>query len=153
MSEGTVRFLRSNPCMALGSTSLRDVYMGYATHLVRAPAIATCLFFLLQPFYNSLYTHGSQYMSDRLFFTLFLWSIRVSVYWTVNIFFFCLRPFRLSPAFQIATQKAPDPIKSAHRQDSQGSVVEPALDGPARLLLCGCAVVAEGGAVNVIRRG
>merc|ERR1719245_1965511 len=89
----------------MSSESLFDVYIGYVIHLIRAPAIATTLFFILQPFYNAFYASCSQYVSDKMFMVLSLWSIHVISYWTMNTFFFICDEYGYLQQYKLPRKK------------------------------------------------
>eukprot|EP01083_Nonionella_stella_P023242 64287_1 len=73
---------QNSPTMAVG------VYVDYLKRLIRAPLIATCLFFLFHPAYNSLYEKYGPLMSAETMMSFLLWSSHMACYWGVNTFFF-----------------------------------------------------------------
>merc|ERR1712113_224881 len=107
----------------MGTKSLLDVYIGYITHLIRAPAIATALFFLLQPIYNASYHAGSQYMTDRFFVFLLLYLVHILTYWTINTFFFICDQYSYLQQYKLPRKNYQIPSKELILKTVKGAII------------------------------
>ena len=116
--------------MGMSSESLLNVYIGYIIHLIRAPIIASILFFILQPSYNSLYEYCSQFMSDRIFFTVLLWAVHVICYWAINTFFFICDEYQYLQQYKLPRKKYQIPSKTLIYKTVKSALIGQLLTDP-----------------------